>query len=29
VDELRRINNLTPDQPIQAGQSLAVAPEVQ
>ena len=29
VDELRRINNLTPDQPIQAGQSLAVAPDVQ
>ena len=29
VDELRRINNLTPDQPIQAGQSLAVSPDVQ
>jgi len=29
VDELRRINNLTPDQPIQAGQSLALSPEVQ
>jgi len=27
VDELRRINNLTPDQPIQAGQSLTVSPD--
>lgn len=29
VDDLRRLNNLSPEQPIQAGQKLAVSPKAQ